>query len=62
MPPSGIKVENKGREGFPMGQPVKRKLYEAPKLVRYGDLVEVTTALTGSSQKNDNAHTNLKTA
>jgi len=45
-----------------MGQPVKRKLYEAPKLVRYGDLVEVTTALTGSSQKNDNAHTNLKTA
>jgi len=29
----------------PTEQPAKRKTYEAPKLVRYGDLVEVTRAL-----------------
>ncbi len=44
----------------PAEQPVK-KMYEAPKLVRYGDLVEVTRALSGTGG-NDHVNTNLKTA
>lgn len=36
----------------PAEQPVKKKVYEAPKLVHYGDLVEVTRA-TGTSGASD---------
>ncbi len=43
-----------------MEQPSKNKAYEAPKLVRYGDLVEVTRNLP-SGGRNDNAMTNNKT-
>jgi hypothetical protein len=46
----------------PTGQPAKKKIYAAPKLVRYGDLVEVTRAIGTISQKNDSAHGNAKTA
>ena len=45
----------------PAEQAVKRKVYEAPKLVRYGDLVEVTRALT-TSGGNDHAQGPNKTA
>jgi len=45
-----------------MDQPAKKKVYEAPKLVRYGELVEVTRNISGTSQKNDNIHSSLKTA
>jgi len=47
--------------GQPIEQPAKKKIYAAPKLVRYGDLVEVTRALTGSGG-NDHGHGNIKTA
>jgi hypothetical protein len=30
-------------------QPAKKKVYDAPKLVRYGDLVEVTRSLTNTA-------------
>ena len=36
-----------------MDQPAKTKVYEAPKLVRYGDLVEVTWAMD-AKHGNDN--------
>jgi hypothetical protein len=42
-------------------QPSKQKVYEAPKLVRYGDLVEVTRGLNVAGGKNDNAMSSLKT-
>lgn len=45
----------------PIEQPGKKKVYEAPKLVRYGDLVEVTRALAGTGG-NDHAHGSNKTA
>lgn len=38
----------------------KRKLYEAPKLIRYGELTEVTRNLGGGT-KNDHARGNTKT-
>lgn len=38
----------------------KTKLYEAPKLVRYGELTEVTQNLGGGT-KNDHAGGNTKT-
>lgn len=44
----------------PAEQPVKKKVYEAPKLVRYGDLVEVTRALS-TSGGNDHANSSAKT-
>jgi len=44
-----------------MEQPVKKRVYDAPKLVRYGDLVEVTRALSGTGG-NDHANSSLKTA
>jgi hypothetical protein len=43
-----------------MEQPSKKRVYDAPKLVRYGDLAEVTRNLP-SGGKNDNAHTSNKT-
>jgi hypothetical protein len=46
----------------PIEQPAKKKIYAAPKLVRYGDLVEVTRATGTTSQKNDSAHGNAKTS
>jgi hypothetical protein len=39
-----------------MEQPAKKKVYEAPELVRYGDLVEVTRSIPGM-HGNDNAVT-----
>jgi hypothetical protein len=44
-----------------MDQPAKKKVYEAPKLVRYGDLVEVTRAIVGRSGMFDNGGGRLKT-
>lgn len=44
-----------------MDQPAKKKEYEAPKLVRYGDLVEVTRATGTTSTMSDNVGS-LKTA
>jgi len=43
-----------------MVQTAKTRVYDAPKLVRYGDLVEVTRALSGTGG-NDHAHGNNKT-
>jgi hypothetical protein len=37
------------------------KVYEAPKLVRYGDLAEVTRNIVGGKGKNDNAKGKNKT-
>jgi hypothetical protein len=45
----------------PAEQPVKKKVYEAPTLVRYGDLVEVTRALSGSGAS-DHGPVGAKTA
>ena len=42
-------------------QPAKTKVYEAPKLVRYGDLAEVTLNTGTNAKKNDNAMSNRKT-
>jgi hypothetical protein len=44
-----------------MEQPSKKQNYEAPKLVRYGDLVEVTRNLTSTGSKNDHANSSNKT-
>jgi hypothetical protein len=44
----------------PIEEPAKKKIYEAPKLVGYGDLVEVTRAL-GTRGDRDH-HSGLKTA
>ena len=45
-----------------MDQSAKTKAYEAPKLVRYGDLVEVTRSIVGGSGRNDMATGPDKTA
>ena len=44
-----------------MEQPAQKKVYEAPKLVRYGDLVEVTRSIAGTTGT-DNAFKGAKTA
>jgi hypothetical protein len=41
--------------------PVQKKVYEAPKLARYGDLVEVTRSIVGT-KGTDNAFSGAKTA
>jgi hypothetical protein len=46
---------------FSVDQPAKTKVYEAPKLVRYGGLVEVTRNIAGGKGKNDNAKGKNKT-
>ena len=43
-------------------QPVQKKEYEAPKLARYGDLVEVTLSNFGGSGAIDNLKGQNKTA
>ncbi len=45
-----------------MDQPAKKKEYEAPKLVRYGDLVEVTRSTGNTSSMTDGGVINTKTA
>jgi hypothetical protein len=42
-------------------EPGKKKEYTTPKLVRYGDLAEVTRANPIISGKNDHAHGPAKT-
>ena len=46
----------------PAEQPVKKKVYEAPKLVRYGDLLEATRATGTTSANSDNGASSSKTA
>jgi hypothetical protein len=46
----------------PAEQPVKKKVYEAPKLVRYGDLVEVTRSTGTTSANSDHGGGPIKTA
>jgi hypothetical protein len=46
---------------YGMMRSAKTSVYEAPKLVHYGDLVEVTRALSGTGA-NDHAHGANKTA
>jgi len=43
-------------------QPVKRKAYTAPRLVRYGDLLEVTQSIPGGTGKVDSLKGQNKTA
>jgi len=43
-------------------QPVKKKPYHAPSLVRYGDLLEVTQSIPNGSGKGDNLKGQNKTA
>ena len=45
-----------------MEQPATKKVYEAPKLVRYGDLVDVTRSINGGSGAIDNLKGLNKTA
>ena len=42
-------------------KPVKKKPYNAPTLVRYGDLLEVTQAIPGGTGKSDSAKASNKT-
>jgi hypothetical protein len=44
-----------------MDQPAKTKVYEAPKLVRYGDLVEVTLNIQNGPGKIDSLKGQHKT-
>jgi len=44
-----------------MQEPAKKKQYEAPKLVRYGDLVEVTRATISGTRTDNAAHGPNKT-
>jgi len=43
-------------------QPSKKKTYEAPKLVRYGDLLEVTRSIPSGTGKVDSLKGKHKTA
>ena len=47
--------------GCGMMRSAKTSVYEAPRLVRYGELFEVTRALSGTGA-NDHAHGANKTA
>jgi hypothetical protein len=44
-----------------MEQPARKKVYEAPKFVRYGDLVEVTRTIPSGGGKIDSAKGQNKT-
>ena len=44
-----------------MAETPEKKAYETPKLVRYGDLTEVTRNLTSSGKANDHANSSNKT-
>ena len=62
QPRSDIKMlRMKTAWGHGMMQSAKTSVYEAPRLVRYGDLVEITRALSGTGA-NDHAHGANKTA
>jgi len=43
-------------------QPAKKKAYNAPKLVRYGDLLEVTQSIPNGTGKGDSLKGKNKTA
>jgi len=62
QPRSDIKMLHmKKAWGCGMMRSAKTSVYEAPRLVRYGELFEVTRALSGTGA-NDHAHGANKTA
>jgi hypothetical protein len=54
-------MEQPPNEKSPEEQPPKKKKYEAPRLVRYGTLTEVTRASGLTTKNSDNALMVLKT-
>lgn len=55
-------MEQPSNEKSPEEQPKQKKKYEAPRLIRYGTLTEITRASGIRSQNKDNGLGILKTA
>ena len=57
-----LSMEQPSEEKLPEEQPKQKKKYEAPRLIRYGTLAEITGASGIRSKNSDNALHILKTA